>query len=214
MSNTVFRCSRCGYENEALYAFKKHLARKTECKPKISDIKFEEVKQQYQHLLTIPMERKPESPNAAEKRKRKRRKTRSFGDENMNYIKRETLQEFVSDPLKGIQEIITMVYFNPDREENYTVRSIENEPGVIEVHIDDAWVRKSKRYIFDKMIYLATAIMEYNVAKKNWTPEFTNFITDMGELDNDNMLELIREEVDDTVTNAEKTRTLFSDETA
>ena len=179
----------------------------------MSDIKFEEVKQQYQHLLTIPTDRKPESPNAAEKRKRKRRKLRNFGDEYMDYIKRDALQEFVSDPLKGIQEIIRMVYFNPDREENYTIRSIADESGVVEVHIDEAWVRKNKRYIYDKMIYLATAIMEYNIAKKSWTPEFTNFITDMGELENDNILELIREEVDDTVATAEKARAAFSEET-
>jgi hypothetical protein len=54
------------------------------------------------------------------------------------------------------------------------------------------------------MIYRAQAILEYNVPKKIWTNEFKKFLNSMEEMDNDDLLELIREEIDDTIIIAEK----------
>lgn len=217
---TVFKCSRCGYQNETLCLFKKHLERKTECKPKVSNISFSEVKEQFLNSIVIKDKNKQKSyntecdngqlstspiPSTIEKKKRKRR-LRNFGDENHDilHIKESLKKEgFVTDPLRGLQEIIKLIYFNPEHPENYVIRSVPDEQSLVEIHIDDVWVKRHKKYIYDKMIYLAYGIMEYNVSKKSWTEEFKNFITSMGEMDNDDILELIREEVDDTFINAE-----------
>lgn len=229
MSTTLFKCSRCGYENKSLHQFKNHLKRKTECKPKESDIPFEDVKQQFQHLLvakskpsepipirttdppTPPPSPEPLSPIAGSPqtvptvpdRRRRRRKVRNFGDECRDYMKRESYKEYVEDPLKGIQEIIKEIYFNEEHEENATVRSIAGDSDAIEIHFEDGWVKRSKTRIYDKMIYRAAEILENCINKKLWTPEFLNFISGMGEIENEDLLELIREEVDNTILHAE-----------
>jgi hypothetical protein len=250
---TVFKCSRCGYENASLYLFKKHFQRKTECKPKLSNIPLVEVKEQFLKIfekktispsilpeitkvpevaedvediediedvddiedskinkvieepeigILIPTTRSP-SPTSPERKKR-RKKLRNFGDECREYIKKENLKDYIQDPLKGIQDIIKMIYFNEEHPENHVVRSVINEPSYIQIHREDTWLKRPKKYIYDKMIYFAYGIMEYNINKKSWTDEFKNFIVSMGEMDNDDLLELIRDEVDETVCNSEK----------
>jgi hypothetical protein len=182
--STVFKCSRCGYENTEFQAFKKHLSRKTECKPKVSDIAFDEVKKQFDHL--------------------KRKKMRDFGDENTDAIVKDKLKEYVEDPLRGVQQVIRDLYFTKGFTENHTIRLPPEDPRCIEVHIDNAWIKRDKKKTYDKMIYRAQAILEYNVPKKIWTNEFKKFLNSMEEMDNDDLLELIREEIDDTIINAEK----------
>lgn len=234
---TIFKCSRCGYENDSLILFKSHLKRKTECKPKLSNISFEEVKRQYEHLLKKQkqdkvdkhVEHHAEQPveqhvdinkpldavaNVADdpmyqaeeithEPKRKRRKPlRSFGDEQKDFIKKESLLEHISDPLKGIQMVIKDIYFNKDHEENHTIKLLSDHKDVVEIHLDEGWVRKNKKRVFDKMIYLASDILEYNIPKKHWTGEFKNFIYSMGEVDNEDLLALIREELEDTIIKA------------
>lgn len=211
--STLFKCSRCGYENESLTSFKKHLTRKTECKPKKSDISLDDVREQYKHLLAEPINisqpvkmehtSTPSSSPIQEKRRKKTRKLRNFGDETRDYLKRDSYKEFLVDPLKGIQEIIMEIYFNDAHEENSTVRSVEDDSDTIEIHFEDGWVKRPKIRIYDKMIYRAAEILENCISKKLWTPEFKNFITGMGEIDNDDLLELIREEVDNTILRAE-----------
>jgi hypothetical protein len=179
MEKTVFKCSRCGYENDILSAFKRHLARKTECKPKQDD---------------IPEQRKKVV---------RKQKLRNFGSENIDFIKKEFLKQYIQDPLKGIQEIIKLIYFNQEHDENRSVRTT-NDENVVEIYKDEAWHRMDKDYIYNKMIYFAAAILEYNVYKKDQTPEFQKFINSMGEMDNDDLLDLIREEVDGTIADAER----------
>lgn len=180
---TVFKCSRCGYEHEDFQQFKKHLARKTECKPKVSDISIEDVKRKY---LT------------------KKKRVTNFGSENRDAIKRETLKQYVEDPLKGIQNIIKDIYFNREFEGNHTVRLVADDDNYVEIHLNDTWIKRDKCYIYDKMIYLAQTILEFNIPKKQWTDEFNKFVNSMEEMDNEDLLELIREEIDDTIITAEK----------
>jgi hypothetical protein len=242
---TVFKCSRCGYENETLCLFKKHFERKTECKPKVSNIALSEVKAQFSQLLDkhdkhdkhekldridkeikskeekldrIDKEIKekeeekqsvsPKTPTATPTSpitpKRKKRKIRNFGDENREYIKKDDLKEYVKDPLKGIQEIIKTIYFDQEHPENHIIRLVPDDSDAIEIHSDDIWIKKQKKYIYNKMIYMAYGVMEYNILKRFWTEEFRNFIISMGEMDNDDLLDLIQEETEDTVSNAEK----------
>jgi hypothetical protein len=252
---TVFKCSRCGYENETLHLFKKHFQRKTECKPKVSNIALSEVKAQFSHLLEkhdkhdkkektdkedkldridkeikskeekldrIDKEIKEkqedkrsvspkththtsiQSPTSPITPKRKKRKTRNFGDENREYIKKDDLKDYVKDPLKGIQEIIKTIYFDQEHPENHIIRLVPDDSDAIEIHSDDIWIKKQKKYIYNKMIYMAYGVMEYNILKRFWTEEFRNFIISMGEMDNDDLLDLIQEETEETVSNAEK----------
>lgn len=198
---TSFRCSRCGYEHESLPVFKKHLERKTECKAKASDISFMDVKQQFKSLIDQQQTRS-ESPTSQEKKKKKK-KLRDFGDEFREYIRRDILEEYINDPLKGIQFIIKEIYFNEAHEENHTLRPMASEMTV-EVHLNERWVRVDKTKTYDKLIYRAVDILENNTLKKHWTPEFKNFIKSMGEIDCDELLFLIREEVEETILNAEK----------
>ena len=178
--------------------FKTHLARKRECKPRLADIPVEEVREQYAQIM-------------AQKR---RKRLRYFGAEKRDYIKREFLKECISDPLKGVQTIIAQIYLNDDHEENHNIRYLLTEPDSLEIYKDDKWVKRKKQLVVDKMIYMACDILEYNVPKKYWTTEFANFISGMGELDNDDLLELIREEVEITFLSyiAEKTKKQSSQE--
>lgn len=185
---TSFTCSRCGYKSDKISTFKVHLSRKTDCKPQLSDIAFETVKEQYAAIL------RPSSPS----RRRRRKKLRPFGAEKRDHIKRDMLKDCVADPLRGVQTIIRMIYCNNDYDENKNIRLIKDDENNVEVYMGDTWSRKSKRQVFDKLIYMACDILEYNVPKKYWTTEFTNFVNGMGEMDNDDLLELIREEVDTT----------------
>ncbi len=185
---TSFTCSRCGYKSDKISTFKVHLSRKTDCKPELSDIAFDAVKQQYAAIF------RPSSPG----RRRRRKKLRPFGAEKRDHIKRDMLKDCVADPLRGVQTIIGMIYCNDDYDENKNIRLLKDDENNVEVYMGDVWSRKSKRQVFDKLIYMACDILEYNVPKKYWTTEFTNFVNGMGEMDNDDLLELIREEVDTT----------------
>lgn len=186
---TVFKCSRCGYNADKMSAFRGHLSRKTDCKPMLSDIPFQHVKEQYASVI-VP--------------KRRRHRLRPFGSERRDYIRREFLKDCVSDPLKGVQTVITQIFFNEDHDENHNVRYLSDDPGHIEVYKQDGddegvWIKCRKTSIYDKMIYMACDILEYNIPKKYWTTEFTNFVVGMGDMDNDDLLELIREEVESTI---------------
>lgn len=185
---TSFTCSRCGYKSDKISTFKLHLSRKTDCKPQLSDIAFDAIKEQYASIL------RPNSPG----RRRRRRKLRPFGAEKRDHIKRDMLKDCVADPLQGVQTIIRMIYCNDDYDENKNIRLLKEDENNVEVYMGDMWSRKSKRQVFDKLIYMACDILEYNVPKKYWTTEFTNFVNGMGEMDNDDLLELIREEVETT----------------
>lgn len=185
---TSFTCSRCGYNSDKISTFKLHLSRKTDCKPQLSDIAFDVVKEQYASIL------RPSSPG----RRRRRKKLRPFGAEKRDHIKREMLKACVADPLKGVQTIIRMIFCNDDYDENKNIRLLKEDENNVEIYMGDVWSRKSKEQVFDKLIYMACDILEYNVPKKHWTPEFANFVNGMGEMDNDDLLELIREEVDTT----------------
>ena len=189
MSKTVFKCSRCGYESSAFSQFKTHLQRKRECQPNQSDIPLKDIKQQYQEMI--------------EKHSEKKRR-RTFGQENLDYIEKTHLIEYVGDPLSGIQEIIQEIYFNKGREENHTVRMINGDTSCVEIYTEDGWMKANQKKVFSKMIYRASDIMEYNIPKKHWNSEFKHFIEGMGELDNEELLVLILEEVENTVLNAEK----------
>lgn len=195
----MFKCFRCGYEHDVLNLFKKHLERKTECKPKQSDISLMDVKQKYYKEWQAISS--TESPKTRRKRKVK---LRQFGDEVRDYLKKEMLNEYILDPLKGIQSIIKDIYFNNDHEENHTIRTHPTEGNSVEIYMNDSWTRANKQKTYDKMIYRAADILENNTTKKNWTSEFKNFIGGMGEIDNDELLQHIREEVEDTVCNAER----------
>lgn len=232
MSSTVFKCSRCGYQSEILYLFKRHLGRKHECKPKESDISLMDVKQQFEMQMSThnQMNGSPPSDADAEKsfthqtiigplcdgetskrsqspttpeRRKKKKKLRCFGQESRDHLKRESLNEFIHDPLKGIQAVIRDIYFNKDHEENHTIRSIRGEYDSLEIHQNDVWVKADKTKLYDMMIYRATDILENSTLKKNWTEEFRNFIEGMGEMDNECLLVLIREETDDTIMHSE-----------
>jgi hypothetical protein len=185
---TSFTCSRCGYKSDKISTFKLHLSRKTDCKPQLSDIAFDTVKEQYASIL------RPNSPG----RRRRRKKMRPFGAEKRDHIKRDMLKHCVADPLQGVQTIIQMIYCNNDYDENKNIRMLKEDENNVEVYMGDVWSKKSKRQVFDKLIYMACDILEYNVPKKYWTTEFTNFVNGMGEMDNDDLLELIREEVETT----------------
>ena len=167
-----------------------------------------------QGIQGIPIPPKdPESPTtrtqqqpSTDKKPRKKRKNvvlRTFGDEQRDYLRKETLKEHIHDPLKGIQAIIKDIYFNPDHEENHTIRLHETEPDLVEVHVGSNWIRTLKTRAYDKMIYRAADILENSTVKINRTEEFQNFIVSMGEWENDELLHLIREEVDDTVCTSE-----------
>lgn len=199
MSKTQFNCPRCGTEFHFLSVFKKHLERKRECNPKESEMSLTDVKVQFQSLLE--KEKRSISPTTPE-RKKKKRKLRNFGDETRDYIKRDWLNGYISDPLKGLQAIIQEIYFNPEHEENHTVRLLEGEQNNVEIHQEENWVKVSKSKIYDRMIYRATDILENNTSKGNWSEEFRNFVISMGEMDNDELLVLIREEVDHTMITA------------
>ena len=191
---TSFTCSRCGYKSDKMCAFKLHLSRKTVCKPQLSDISFETVKEQYASIL---------------QKSRRRKKIRPFGAEKRDHIKRDTLKDCVADPLSGVQTLIRMIYCNDEYEENMNIRVLKDDDHNVEVYMGDqiGWMKKSKIRVFDKLIYMACDILEYNVPKKYRTTEFNNFVTGMGEMDNDELLELIREEVGTTFIeneNAEK----------
>ena len=188
----MFKCARCGYESETFNVFKKHLEKKVDCDPDESDISMMDVKEQFKELLETRAKR-TESP------KKKRKKLRAFGNECRDHIRRDSILDFKNDPLLGIQSIIIDIYFNDDHEENHTIRLCDAK-NMVEIHNeDDKWVRVEKTKIYDKMIYRATNILEENIYKKHWTNEFRNFITSMNEFDNDAILELIRDEVDNTI---------------
>lgn len=191
LDKTVFTCSRCGYQTDKIFMFKVHLSRKTVCKPRLSDISFDAIKQEYAFLL------RPGSPGKKTYRRRKR--MRSFGDEKRDHIKRDMLKDCVRDPLSGVQTVIQYIYCNEEHDENHNIRLIQDDEHNVEILINDVWVRRSKIQVYDKIIYMACDILEYNIAKKYWTTEFRNFVTGMGEMDNDNVLELIREEVESTL---------------
>lgn len=195
MSETIFKCSRCGYESPNLTLFKLHLTkRKTECQPKESDMSVEDVRNQYKDILE-KLQRK--------ERKEKKKKLRIFGNENLDYFTKSGIISYVQDPLKGIQDIIRDIYFHKDHEENHTIRTIDSNADNIEIFTEDGWLRiKNVKRVFTKMIYKASDIMEYNIPKKCWTDEFRNFIEGMGDLDNDDLLSLIIEETGDNVINA------------
>lgn len=197
----VLKCARCGYESEAFHVFKKHLETKVDCEPEKSNISMAEVKEQFKELLDAYAKR-TESP----KKEKKKKRLRAFGDECRDYIKRDAILDFKNDPLLGIQSIIIDIYFNDEHEENHTVRLCDAEK-MVEIHNeDDKWVRVEKKKTFDKMIYRAANILENNIFKKHWTPEFRNFITSMNEFDNDTILEVIREEVDNTIITIENNK--------
>lgn len=185
MADTVFKCSRCGYATDTLYSFKRHLSKKKECPPKLCDISRQELKKRIMQKITI----------------------RNFGKENIEFIKKDVLKTYVQDPLRGLQDIIRMIYFNKYHEENRTIRTItsnEDEAKImVEIYVDEGWHKKEKTKIYDRIIYKVAAIMEDNIFKKDRTPEFQKFINSMNEMDNDDLLELIREEVDDTIISAE-----------
>ena len=226
MSETKFRCFRCGYENGDLHAFKKHMERRRECKPKESDITIAEVKKQYQQYLDKNETTKEDDSNInngamssitnsigdaevtkrseTPEKKRKLRKLRIFGNENLDYFSKSDIIGYVNDPLKGIQEIIKSIYFHKDHTENHTVRMIEGDGTFVEIHTEDGWTRARTKRVFTKLVYRAGDILEYNVPKKHWTNEFKNFIESMGEFDNEELLALIIEEVGDTVLNCMK----------
>lgn len=195
LDKTTFTCSRCGYKTEKISMFKHHLSRKTDCQPRLSDISFDAIKQEYAFLL------RPSSPVSQQKKVHRRRKgsVRSFGNEKRDYIKRDMLKDCVRDPLSGVQTIIRYIYCNDEHDVNHNIRLIQDDEHNVEIVIDDVWVRRSKKQVYDKIIYMACDILEYNIAKKYWTTEFRNFVTGMGEMDNDNVLELIREEVETTL---------------
>jgi hypothetical protein len=211
---TSFVCKRCGYKCETFTIFKRHLERKNECEPKESNMSLEEVRNQYMQTsmhanLPHPKEEKGEVvPEGKNERmhtpeKRRKKKIRNFGDENRDYLKKEYLKQFVENPLKGIQEIIECTHFNIHHEENHNVR-LTNDEKVIQVFKDNSWLKFNKDYVLDKMIYTACSILEYNIPRKYWTGPFTEFISSMGNVDNDDLIETIREEVEDTVAGCHK----------
>lgn len=210
MSETIFKCSRCGYKNDNLTLFKQHLTkRKTECRPKESDISIEDVKKQYKDILG--KDKEPKEKKERKERKRKLR-VRNFGNENLDYFTKPGIIPHVKDPLKGIQDIIRDIYFHKEHEENHTVRTIDSNTEQIEIYTEDGWLKtKNVKRVFTKMIYKASDIMEYNIPKKHWTDEFRNFIEGMNDLDNDELLALIIEEVGDTVLSCCKELNLDSD---
>jgi hypothetical protein len=161
-----------------------------------------DVKQQFKSLIDQQQTR-AESPNAQERKKKKRR-LRDFGDEFREHIRRDMLEEYINDPLKGIQFIIKEIYFNESHSENRTIRPMSSGSLTVEVHLNERWVRVDKIKTYDKLIYRAVDILENNTYKKNWTPEFRNFIKSMGEIDCDELLFLIREEVEETIVNAQQ----------
>lgn len=212
MSETIFKCHRCGYENGSLRLFKQHLERIRECKPKESDIPLQEVKKQYQELLEKKEKSSTTTASSSSKtcdrtdtpeRKRKSKRTlRIFGNENLDYLSKATIIKYINDPLKGIQDIIKLIYFDKEHGENHTVKWITTTDDVksqVEIYTEDGWTRARTKRVFTKMIYRASDILEYNIPKKHWTNEFRNFIEGMGELDNDELLSLIIEETGDTV---------------
>jgi hypothetical protein len=198
MSETIFKCSRCGYDSPNLTLFKQHLTkRKTECQPKESNMSIEDVRKQYKDILEKRERREKKD------RKERKKKLRNFGNENLDYFTKSGIIQYVQDPLKGIQEIIRDIYFHKDHEENHVVRTIDDNADNIEIFTEDGWLRiKNVKRVFTKMIYKASDIMEYNIPKKNWTDEFHNFIEGMGDLSNDELLDLIIEETTDNVVNA------------
>jgi uncharacterized C2H2 Zn-finger protein len=231
MSETLFKCYRCGYMHNSLNSFKLHLERKRECKPKESEIRLSEVKKQYQDYLekkekkhddtfkvqesqlaagssigaTTSLRRMSTGSEVETKRsvtpekRRKTKKLRIFGNENLDYISKSDIIAYVNDPLKGIQEIIKLIYFHKDHPENHTVRLIEGDEHAVEVNTEDGWTKAKIKRVFTKMLYKAADILEYNVPKKYFSTEFRNFIESMGDFDNEELEILIIEELGDNV---------------
>lgn len=137
-------------------------------------------------------------------KRRKMKKLRIFGNENLDYISKSDIIAYVNDPLKGIQEIIKLIYFHKDHSENHTVRLIENDNNAVEIHIEDGWTKARMKKVFTKLLFKASDILEYGIPKKYFSPEFRNFIESMGEFDNDDLITLITDEVFDTVQNCMK----------
>ncbi len=140
-----------------------------------------------------------EQMNNPTERKKKVKKTITFGQENVDFIKRDFLKECVKDPIESVQKIIEKIHFNVEHPEYFNIRLIEGESDFVEIYIQDSWVKRTKQMIYNKLIYKVCDILEYNVPKKYWTKEFTNFISGMGQIDNDELLKLILEEVDNTI---------------
>ena len=96
--------------------------------------------------------------------------------------------------------MIREIYRDADLEENHNYRFVNGRPDLVEAWNGEKWVRTSKNYLYDKMIYMACGILEYNIAVKYWTDEFREFLRGMGGIDNDELLEMMREEVEITLT--------------
>jgi hypothetical protein len=142
-----------------------------------------EVKESYSHVFTG---------------RGRKKQLRSFGQENRDYIKRDFLKEnCLADPLKGLQSIIVELYFNPKHKENHNIRPIAMD-NFMEVYQNGTWTKMPKTRIYNKMIYMSCDILEYNIPRKYWSDKFEKFLFDMNDLNNDRLLEFIREELDET----------------
>lgn len=236
MTETLFKCYRCGYQQGSFRLFQQHLERKRECKPTESDMTLSQVKKQYQDYLekkgkkiddtckvqeskpatgssnnaTTSLRRMSTGSDIETKRsvtpekRRKIKKLRIFGNESLDYISKSDIIAYVNDPLKGIQDIIKMIYFHKDHPENHTVRLIDGDEHAVEIHTEDGWTKARMKRVFTKLVYKAADLQEYNIGKKYWTTEYKNFIESMGEFDNDDLITLITDEVFDTVQNCMK----------
>lgn len=186
---SVFRCSRCGYDTDNMASFRSHISKKVECQPRLSNVSLKDVKASY----------------GITARGGRKKQLRPFGQENRDYIRRDFLKEnCVADPLKGVQTVIIELYFNPSHAENHNIRRAREDPdSTIEVYNGETWVRRPKTQVYNKMIYMACDMLEYNIPRKYWSEEFEKFLYGMNDLNNDVLLEFIREEIDETI--AEKT---------
>lgn len=193
---SVFRCSRCGYDTDNMAVLQNHLCKIEKCPAQTV-------------RRTTNAQGGGAGATSSSARGGRKKQLRPFGQENRDYIRRDFLkQNCVSDPLKGVQTVVKELYFHPGHAENHNIRRAGSEnnndgadeaDGVIEVYNGDAWVRRPKTQVYNKMIYMACDMLEYNIPRKYWSDEFEKFLHGMNDLNNDVLLEFIREEIDETI---------------
>ena len=112
-----------------------------------------------------------------------------FGNENIDYITDDYIQNRLKQPKQGINDIIRQIHFNPGRPENHNIKITNKKLPYVSIFSADGWQLEDKKKIINQIINKSYCIMDnvyndrQNILMPSTRRQFENFQTKFDEND-------------------------------
>ena len=84
----------------------------------------------------------------------------SFGNEKIDYINEDFVQNSLKQPKRAINSIIRQIHFNPGRPENHNVQIKNKKLPYISVFTNNGWELDDKKKVINQMICKSYCLLE------------------------------------------------------